>query len=78
VCSMLKKHTEKSATAGASPIPAGLFTTPQVARALQVSERSVTNYRENGLLPYVKLGKSIRFVWADVQAAIVRQTKGAA
>ena len=47
-----------------------LLTKEDVARRAQYSLRSVNYWMETGLLPYVKLGRGVRFLASDVEAFI--------
>lgn len=51
-----------------------LLTEDQVADALSVVPRHVRNLRARGLIPYVQLGRSIRYSAADVNGAIAQLT----
>lgn len=58
-----------------------LLTQSQVAELLQVSPRTLedSRSRKTGLqIPYVKLGRAIRYRRADVEALIERNVQGAA
>lgn len=43
------------------------FTKPEVARLLKISLRFVTHLMRSGALPYLKLGRTVRFRLEDVQ-----------
>jgi len=47
-----------------------LWTTPQVARYLQVSLKTVFNLRKRGL-PFVQLGGAVRFVPQEIRDYLV-------
>jgi len=47
-----------------------IMTTAEVAEALGISQTHVHELRKQGLLPYLKLGKSIRFEKMKLQKAI--------
>ena len=49
-----------------SPAPAGWVSEKELARHLQISPRHLHNLRRSGL-PYIALGKSIRFDLAEVE-----------
>jgi excisionase family DNA binding protein len=49
-----------------------LIREPEVARLLAVTPRTVENLRARGDLPSVKIGRSRRYVLADVMALIER------
>ena len=42
----------------------------QLAEALNLSTRSIENYMVRGWLPYVRIGRSVRFCLADVLATL--------
>jgi excisionase family DNA binding protein len=42
-------------------------TKPEVARLLKVSLRTVTRLMRNGALPYLRLGRAVRFRLEEVQ-----------
>jgi excisionase family DNA binding protein len=45
-----------------------------VAEHLMVCRRQLYNWRKSGLIPYLKLGKAVRFRLADVEAALAKFT----
>lgn len=55
------------APAAAAPLPV-LMTRRQVAAALGFSERHVYSLEKRGLLPAVKIGRSVRYRPSDVAA----------
>ena len=46
------------------------MTTSEVAEYFQVTERTVEAWRAKRLLPYRKIGRTIRFKMADLTAAL--------
>ena len=50
-----------------------LLTKKDVMRIFGVTERTVNRFMETGKLPYIKLGRAVRFDPKDVQALIERQ-----
>lgn len=50
-----------------------LLTKKDVMRIFGVTERTVNRLMETGRLPYIKLGRAVRFDPKDVQALIERQ-----
>lgn len=48
----------------------GLLNKGEVAARLRIGRRSVDNWMRKGLLPYLRLGKVIRFRWPDVLAKL--------
>jgi excisionase family DNA binding protein len=44
----------------------GLLDKFELAPKLRVSKRTVDAYMKKGWLPYIRLGKTIRFRWEDV------------
>lgn len=51
-----------------------LLTEQQVAEHLMICRRQLYNWRKAGLIPYLKLGKAVRFRLSDVEAALVKCT----
>jgi excisionase family DNA binding protein len=51
-----------------------LMTENEVSTYLHVCRRSLFNWRKAGLIPYIKLGKSVRFRVNEVEAALNRMT----
>jgi excisionase family DNA binding protein len=44
-----------------------LLTAEQVAELLNIHPATAYNWKDNGILPYVKIGKkAIRFRWVDI------------
>ncbi|MEI7821717.1 MAG: helix-turn-helix domain-containing protein [Verrucomicrobiota bacterium] len=41
---------------------------PQTAERLKVSTRTLDEWMRAGRVPYLKIGKSVRFRWSDVLA----------
>jgi excisionase family DNA binding protein len=64
-----------SADAGQVKLPAApiCVTKPEVARLLEVSVRTVTRLMRNGALPYLRLGRAVRFRLEDVQRQLNEQ-----
>lgn len=56
-----------------------LWKEAEVASYLQISKRHVVNLRKRGLLSWVRLGRSVRYIPKDVEAALskltIRQSK---
>jgi len=50
-----------------------LLTKKDVMRIFVVTERTVNRLMETGKLPYIKLGRAVRFDPKDVQSLIERQ-----
>jgi excisionase family DNA binding protein len=51
-----------------------LMTEQEASTYLRVCRRSLYNWRKAGLIPYIKLGKAVRFRVSEVEAAINRMT----
>ena len=51
-----------------------LLTEKQVAEHLKICRRQLYNWRKSGLIPYLKLGKAVRFRLADLEAALAKFT----
>jgi excisionase family DNA binding protein len=47
-----------------------LLTKRELAPRLNCSVRTVDDWMRKGRLPYIKLGKSVRFRWPDVLAKL--------
>jgi excisionase family DNA binding protein len=52
-----------------------LMTEQEASTYLHVCRRSLYNWRKAGLIPYIKLGKAIRFRVSEVEAAINRMAQ---
>jgi excisionase family DNA binding protein len=50
--------------------PSGLDTRTQLAERINISLRTVDDWRERGIIPYLKIGGVIRFDFAQVMAAL--------
>lgn len=55
-----------------------LLTKKDVEELLAIKERTINNLMANGELPYIKIGKAVRFDPKDVEAFIQRQKRTAA
>lgn len=51
-----------------------LLTAAEVAAILQVTVRTVMNYKANNLIPYYQVGRVLRFRMSDLQAHIQENT----
>lgn len=54
--------------------PVTYLTKIQLSERLQVSPRSVDNWMKQKRIPFIRLGKSVRFKWASVEGALDRFT----
>jgi len=54
--------------------PPALVTRREAARFLNVSERQVWNLQNDGRLPHVRIGRSVRFRVTDLEAFIAART----
>ena len=72
-----------SSNSGASPVPdeakasvqeEDLWTTPEVARHLHVSLKTIHNLRKKGL-PFVQLGGAIRFVPQEIREYLINSRR---
>jgi excisionase family DNA binding protein len=61
---MKSKENTNDSSSGASDDT--LLTKFGLAPKLNVSKRTVDAYMKKGWLPYIRLGKTIRFRWGDV------------
>jgi len=55
------------ATGGSMSLPT-LLTTAEAAERLQVKEGTLREYQRRGLLPYIRLGRQVRYDAADLAA----------
>jgi excisionase family DNA binding protein len=42
------------------------LTKPQIAERLKVTTRTIDTWMQKGLIPYRKIGRTVRFVWEEV------------
>jgi excisionase family DNA binding protein len=52
-----------------------LMTEQEASIYLRVCRRSLYNWRKAGLIPYIRLGKAVRFRVSEVEAAINRMAQ---
>ncbi|MBN9690714.1 MAG: helix-turn-helix domain-containing protein [Verrucomicrobia bacterium] len=55
-------------------VPDQLITEPELAERLQISHRTAVTRRQNGELPYVLIGRLVRYNWNDVVAHLKRNS----
>ena len=67
--------TINSSTPLPKPTHYQLMTENEVSAYLHVCRRSLFNWRKAGLIPYIKLGKSVRFRVNEVEAALNRMSR---
>ena len=67
----MKKETQLAA----SPAQNGFQTESQILALVGVSRRTLKNWRDRGLIPFVKLpgSRRILFDWESVRAALLRR-----
>ena len=53
-------------------INSGLLTKKQVAKALCVTTRTISNWVRRGVLPHIKVGGRILFPWPEVRETLKR------
>lgn len=51
-----------------------LFTEKELAVYLRVCRRQLFTWRMKGIIPYMKIGKAVRFRLSDVEAALATRT----
>jgi excisionase family DNA binding protein len=66
--------TLNSSTSPSKSARHALITEQEASTYLRVCRRSLYNWRKAGLIPYIKLGKAVRFRVSEVEAAINRMT----
>ena len=54
-----------------------LLSKKELAPRLNVAVRTVDSWMQRGLLPYLKIGRSVRFRWSDVMEGLERFRVGA-
>ena len=59
---MKKRQIEKKM----GEIPTELIDTKEVAKRLKISAKSVINHKNKGVIPFVRVGRSIRYAWDEV------------
>lgn len=64
------KAPQQHANPGGVPAEHRLLTTAEAAAWFQVTERTVEVWRAKRLLPYRKIGRTIRFLQADLLQAL--------
>ena len=64
------KAPQQHANPGGVPAEHRLLTTAEAAAWFQVTERTVEAWRAKRLLPYRKIGRTIRFLQADLLQAL--------
>jgi excisionase family DNA binding protein len=52
-----------------------LMTDKEVSAYLHVCTRSLFNWRKAGLIPYIKMGRAVRFRINEVEVALNRMTQ---
>jgi hypothetical protein len=67
------EHTEFP-TAG-PPGETGLIDEKTLLARLPVSRRTLGNWKANGVLPYIKIGRRCLYDWASVHGALLRRQK---
>jgi excisionase family DNA binding protein len=51
-----------------------LYTCKEMATYLRVCHRQLYSWRMSGLIPYIKIGKAVRYRLADVEAVLTTLT----
>jgi hypothetical protein len=64
-----------SSTFAPKPTNYQLMTDKEVSAYLHVCRRSLFNWRKAGLIPYIKLGKAVRFRINEVEVALNRMSR---
>jgi len=59
------------------PDAAGFINEKQLLARIPVSRRTLFNWRASGKIPHVKIGRRNLFHWPSVEAALLRQQRGA-
>ena len=53
-----------------------LMTDREAADVLRIKPRQLFDWRMNGLIPYIKIGKAVRYRREDILASLERMTRG--
>ena len=53
-----------------------LMTDREAADFLRIKPRQLFDWRMNGLIPYIKIGKAVRYRREDILASLERMTRG--
>jgi excisionase family DNA binding protein len=67
--------TLNSITSPSKPTNYQLMTDKEVSAYLRVSKRSLYCWRMAGLIPYIKIGRAVRFRVNEVEAALNRMSR---
>jgi len=68
---------QNNAQQTASASGEGFLDEKQILTRLPVSRRTLFNWRASGKIPHVKIGRRNLFHWPSVEAALLRQQRGA-
>lgn len=52
------------------------LTKEEAASMFGISVSSIDNYKRNGLIPYTKIGRAVRFTLHDLKNSLILQKKG--
>ena len=52
------------------------MTDREAADFLRIKPRQLFDWRMNGLIPYIKIGKAVRYRREDILASLERMTRG--
>ena len=66
--------TLNSSTLAPSPTLYQLMTEKEICTYLNVSKRNLYCWRMAGLIPYIKIGRAVRYRPAEVEAVLERMT----
>lgn len=50
----------------------GYLTKDDVIRLLKISKRTLDNWTKRKILPYIRIGRTVRFQWSEVETAFNR------
>jgi hypothetical protein len=54
----------------------GFFTEPQILTRVPVSRRTWYDWKQKGIIPYIKLGRRCLYDWESVRSALLRHQRG--
>ncbi len=58
------------------PGETGFIDEKRLLARLPVSRRTLGNWKANGILPYIKIGRRCLYDWPSVQGALLRRQRG--
>jgi len=69
------RHAQ-SCTSGPDQRSGDIIDTDELSQRLGVCRRTIKTQRDNGSIPFIRLGRSVRFHWPTIEAALLRRQRG--